>query len=307
MDPLLPPRFAQLRLRDLMLLDHLETLGSMTEAAAQLHVTQSAVTQALQTLEQAFGHQLVERGRRGQRGVRLTPAGTAALQHLRVARHALAGALEAAAEPAWPTLRIGALPLALVAPLPAALARLRRKLPQLHVALTESTVPVLWRQLEEGELDAIVSRLPTRNEQQALPQGIAHRSIGRETLVLCAARAHPAVRPRRVDLARLRQHPWVLPPAGSYTRLAIDAMFLRAGLETPRPAITSVNFHANMRLVAEGELLCVAPRAAARAAAPVVGLALRVLPWGPQDADIVLAWREASAAHPALEALRGCF
>ena len=64
-----------------------------------MHVTQSAITQALHSLEAAFGRPLVARGRRGQRGVRLTPAGAAALMHLRVARHELEAALAAAADP----------------------------------------------------------------------------------------------------------------------------------------------------------------------------------------------------------------
>src|SRR5580765_1439279 len=93
----LPPRFAQLRLRDLMLLEHLDELGSLTAAAARMHVTQSAITQALQSLEEAFGRSLIVRGRRGQRGVALAPAGAAALMHLRVARHELEAALAAAA------------------------------------------------------------------------------------------------------------------------------------------------------------------------------------------------------------------
>lgn len=303
----LPPRFSQLRLRDLMLLEHLAQQGSLTDAAAQLHVTQSAVTQALQTLEQAFGQPLVERGRRGQRGVRLTPGGTAALQRLRIARQELLAALAAAGAPEHPQLRVGALPLAMVAPLPDVLARLRRRLPQAHVLLTESTVPVLWRQLEAGELDAIVCRLPERGEHPALPHGVTHRTVGHETMVLVCSRTHPMARKRKPDLALLQQQPWVLPPEGSYTRMAIDAMFMRAGLESPRPSITSISFHTNLRLASEGSLLAVAPRAAAQAVAAVLDLVLLPVPLALKDGDIVLAWRTANADHPALAALLESF
>ncbi len=64
----LPARFVQLRLRDLMLLEHLGEVGTLSEAAVRMHVTQSAITQALQSLEDAFGAKLVERGGRGTRG-----------------------------------------------------------------------------------------------------------------------------------------------------------------------------------------------------------------------------------------------
>ncbi len=307
MSQTLPPRFAQLRLRDLMLLEHLHTLGSLTEAAAQLHVTQSAVTQALQTLEQAFGQPLVERGRRGQRGVRLTRSGTAALQRLRIARHELLAALEAAAEPERLNLRIGALPLALVSPLPDALTKLRRRLPQAHVWLTEATVPVLWQQLEVGELDAIVCRLPVRAEAQSLPQGVAHCVVGQESMVLAVGRKHPLARRRRPSLALLQQQAWVLPPKGSYTRMAIDGVFLNAGLQAPQPTITSISFHANLRLASGGDLIAVAPRAAARAVAAMLDLVLMPAPFSEQAADVVLAWREANVGNPALDVLKSCF
>lgn len=304
----LPSRIAQLRLRDLLLLEHIETWGSLSEAAKQLHVTQSAVTQVLQNLEQAFGHPLVERGLRGQRGVRLSPGGAAALRRLRIARHEVLAALEAAGQPAHPNLRVGALPLTMVSPMPDALARLRRRMPDVHVTLTEGTVPVLWRQLESGELDAIVCRLPARSEQQTLPRDVAHRTVGKVTMAVVCARAHPmATRRRPPSLAALHRCAWVLPPAGSYTRMAIDNMFMRAGLETPRPAVTCIDFHANLRLVAEGDLVTLAPRSAAQAVADLLSLALLPAPLDTEPSEIVLAWRQASVGEPALDALLESF
>jgi DNA-binding transcriptional LysR family regulator len=305
--PALPARFAQLRLRDLMLLEHLQERGSLTEVAARMHVTQSAITQALQSLEAAFGHSLVARGRRGQRGVALTPSGAAALLHLRIARHELEAALAAAGDPGTLDLRIGALPISLVRPLPDALARLRQRLPQVHVHLTEDTVPNLWRRIEAGEFDAIVCRLPALSEQPRLPVGVAHRAVGEESLVLVCGRAHPIARRRKPTLAQLTEHDWVLPPAGSYTRLAIEQLFLRAGLECPRAAVTSMSFHTNLRLAAGGSLLAVTPRSAALAMRGALGLSVIALDWGREDTAVTLAWREASLANPALVALLECF
>lgn len=305
--PTLSARFAQMRLRDFMLLEHLGEVASLSEAAARMHVTQSAITQALQSLEAAFGAPLVERGRRGARGVRLTPAGAAALMHLRVARHELVAARAAAADPGTLELRIGALPLTLVQPLPEALARLRRRLPQVHVRLSEDTVPNLWQRIEAGEFDAMVCRLPALSEHPRLPQGVAHRAVGRETLVLVCGRNHPLARRRKPALAELGQYDWVLPPEGSYTRLAVEQLFLRAGLRMPRAAVTSMSFHTNLRLVAEGDLLAVAPRSPAHAMREALQLSLLPLDWGREEAAITLVWREASLANPALVALLDCF
>jgi DNA-binding transcriptional LysR family regulator len=52
--------------------------------------------------------------------------------------------------------------------------------------------------------------------------------------------------------------------------MAIDQLFLRAGLRGPAPAITSLNFHANLRLAAQGGLLAVAPRSVFKTVASVL-------------------------------------
>jgi DNA-binding transcriptional LysR family regulator len=305
--PTLPPRFAQLRLRDLVLLEHVAELGSLTATAARMHVTQSAITQALQSLEAAFGAALVVRSRRAPRGVRLTPAGASALVHLRVARRELEAARAAAADPGALALRVGALPLALVQPLPSALARLRRQLPQVEVQLGEDTLPNLWRRLEAGEFDAIVCRLPALSEQPRLPDGVAHRTVGEESLVLVCGRRHPLAGRRKPPLAALREYAWVLPAEGSYTRLLIEQMFMRAGLAGPRAAITSMSFHTNLRLAADGDLLVVAPRSAALAVRGALGLTLFAMDWGRELPAVTLAWREASLVNPALVAFLDCF
>ena len=305
--PTLPARFAQMRLRDFMLLEHLSEVASLSEAAARMHVTQSAITQALHSLEAAFGAPLVERGRRGTRGIRLTPAGVATLIHLRVARHELVAARAAAADPGTLDLRIGALPLTLVQPLPAALARLRRRFPEVHIRLSEDTVPNLWQRIEAGEFDAMVCRLPALSEHPRLPAGVAHRTVGRETLVLVCGRNHPLARRRKPALAETCAFDWVLPPEGSYTRLAIEQLFLRAGLRMPRAAMTSMSFHTNLRLAAELDLLAVAPRSPANAIRDALQLSLIPLDWGHEESAITLVWREASLTNPALAALLECF
>jgi len=303
----LPARFSQLRLRDLMLLEHVADLGSLTEAARHLHVTQSAITQALQGLEQAIGATLVERGRRGQRGVRLTPSGLAVLGRLRIARHELLAALDAAGTPAVVSLRIGALPLATLSLLPDALVRLRLALPSVHIDLVESTVSGLWRQLQQGEIDAIVSRLPAMTEQQLLPDGMFHETVGHETLVLVCAASDPLARRRKPDLGQLQLAKWVLPPIGTFTRMAFDQLFVRAGLKPPAPVITSASFHANLRLAASGGLLALAPRSAVMGVAGVLGLKTITQAWSEEGTEIVLACRTSSLDNPGVSALRQSF
>jgi DNA-binding transcriptional LysR family regulator len=302
-------RIDRLRLRDLLLLDHLEQTGSLRATAERLHVTQPAVTQALQVLERAFGVALVLRGQRGQRGVSLTPAGQAALVRLRVAREELLAAHAAAQAPQITTLRVGALPLATFHVLPQALARLRVAMPDVHIELTESTVSGLWQALTDGKVDAIVCRLPSHSERETLPVGMVHRavSVGTERLVFVAGQGHALAAKRRPPLALLARQAWVLPPAGAYTRAAFDQIFKRAGLKPPVAAISSFSFHSNLQLAAASDLLTVAPESAVRTYGQA--LKLKVIPadWGEQSSGIVLAFRESSRGYPAVAALQNCF
>jgi DNA-binding transcriptional LysR family regulator len=302
-------RIEQLRLRDLLLLDHLDQTGSLRVTAERLHVTQPAVTQALQVLEQAFGVALVQRGQRGQRGVSLTPAGQAALVRLRVAREELLAAYAAALAPQITTLRVGALPLAMFHVLPQALARLRVAMPEVHIELTESTVSGLWRALADGKVDVIVCRLPSPSEHEPLPAGVVYRtvSVGTERLVFVAGRAHPLAAKRHPSLELLARQAWVLPPAGAFTRMAFDQIFVRAGLKPPMAAISSFSFHSNLQLAAASDLLTVAPESAVRTYGQALKLKIIPAEWGEQNSGVVLAFRESSGGNPAVTALQNCF
>jgi DNA-binding transcriptional LysR family regulator len=187
----LSARVEQLRLRDLLLLEHIATQGSLRKVSEALHVTQPAITQALQGLERAFGVALVDRERRG---VQLTAAGRAALARLRSARSEITAACEAAQAPERPLLRIGSSPMAALDVLPRALTRLRKAVPAAQVVLPETSVPRLWTALAEGQLDAIAARQPSLAQGERLPEGVAFDVVGSERMVIVAAQSHPLAR-----------------------------------------------------------------------------------------------------------------
>ena len=297
-------RLDQLRLRDLLVLETIDALGTLHATAGQLHISQPAVSQIVKGLEAAFGTALLVRG---QRGVTLTAAGRAALDHLRVARHALEAARTAARAPQAPVLRLGTLPLAMLHRVPAALGRLRERLPGVRVRLVESTVDALWEQLHEGRMDAIVSRLPTPKASRTRFTGIVHQTIGQEPIVLVAPRKHPAARLRRPTLADLTGYDWILPNPESFTRATFDTHWLKAGLVPPAPAMTCAAFHSSLHLAARVSMLTVVPASAVALYARSLDLVALRIDWPEQDADIVFACREASLTVPALAALRDSF
>ena len=300
----------QIRLRDLMLLEHVHTLGTLREAAIVLHVTQPAVTQMLKGLERAFGVALVERGRRG---VRLTDAGQAALVRLRCARHEIEFAREAALSSLQPMLRVGATPIATLQLLPRAVSRMRTQLPGVRLTLTETGVESLWRQLSEGTLDALVGRLPGQNPQYPQLNGLRYEVVGTERMVLVGSKSHPMAQaaPRSRSTAQwlkaLSTSHWVLPPSDALAVLNFNEWFGQAGLMPPVPTVVSGSFYASLNMVAKSELLAVVPESAALGLLGTLKLKILETPWRNPPVNIVFAARESNWDTEAVAALRTCF
>lgn len=300
----------QIRLRDLLLLEHVQTHGTLALAAQTLHVSQPAVTQMLKGLERAFGVALVERGRRG---VSLTAAGLAALARVRCARHEIESAQAAALATRQAVLRVGATPIATLQVLPIAMARLRKQLPDVRVSLTEAGVESLWRQLADGALDALVGRLPGPSAEARRADGLRHLAVGSERMVLVGRKKHPlatalpGTRSRKQWLQALAASEWVLPPADALAVLNFNEWFASAGLVPPAPSIVSGSFYASLNMVAQAELLAVVPESAARGLLAALGLAVLKSPWRNPPVEIVFAARESNWDTEAVTALRDCF
>ena len=179
--------------------------GSVTGAAAAVHLSQSAMSTAIAELERTLGVQLVVR--RHARGVTLTPAGSALLAEAR-ALLAQAADLEQLASHLGGEVS-GELTLgvfAIVAPyvVPALLSAAAQKLPELALRTAEEP------------LDALVAGLHSGRYELALGYDLApHPDLDVE--VLCEVAPHvvlPAdhrlAKRRKVSLAALADEPLVL-------------------------------------------------------------------------------------------------
>jgi DNA-binding transcriptional LysR family regulator len=135
--------------------------GSFSAAARVLHISQSALSQTVLSLERQLGVQLLERH---SNGVTATDAGTTLLREARtlLAQHdrALAAVTSQAAASAGP-LRVG-IPLELPADLlPGALAEVRAAFPRTRVEISHVSSAAQLAALKAGELDvALVRELP---------------------------------------------------------------------------------------------------------------------------------------------------
>ena len=301
----LPARLQKLRVRDLLLLEYIAQSGSLQRVAERLHVTQPAVTMALQALEDAFGAALVQRGRRG---VTLTKLGESVLQRVTVGRKELAEAYALASNPATPHLRLGCSPIASLRLLPAALAKLYGQAPheEIRISVTESAVPALWEMLNQGDLDAIVCPMPNAAQLDLTGPGMTVETVGTERMVLVASRASSLGR-ARADMATLAAQRWILPPKGSLAYPMLAEWFAQSGLPPPVPTIISASFQTSLAIASKAGMVTLAPESAARDLADALDLEIIETDSGWRQTSLVLASRTTSECQDTIAMLRSSF
>src|SRR6202011_3206755 len=172
---------------------------SLTVAAAlKLHTSQPSLSRQIRDLEDEVGAQLLTRR---ARGIELTPAGRAFLEHARSVLSQVEAAIEAGrrvAHPAKPCFSMGFLTGHELTWMPEALRILRDELPNIDVMISSQYSPLLAEGLSKGKLDAAFLR-----KERALPD-LAFRLLVKEPLMVILPSDHrlaalKAISPR--DLA----------------------------------------------------------------------------------------------------------
>src|SRR6266849_6115041 len=129
--------------------------GSLTVAAEQrLHTSQPSLSRQIRDLEGEVGAQLLKRR---ARGIELTPAGRAFLDHARLVLSQVEAASEAArrvAHPSKPCFTMGFLTGHELRWMPEALRILRDELPNIDVMISSRYSPLLANALSHGKIDA---------------------------------------------------------------------------------------------------------------------------------------------------------
>ncbi len=262
----------QIRTRHLLLLDALERLGSLRQAAETLAITQPAASKLLAQLEALLGLPLFERTRRG---LFATEYGRIMLHHARGALGELSAAREALAYTALGAqgrIALGAVVGSLPQLTAVAIAGLLARHPRLAVAVTVETSATLVPMLARGELELIVGQLPERAD----PDELEFEPLVAEPLEVVARTGHRLAGTRRLALRELVDEAWVLPPAGTPLRVRVDAMFHAAGLGVPRRVVETASTLLATSLALGSDMLALLSRDVARHYAG--GAVLAVLP-----------------------------
>jgi DNA-binding transcriptional LysR family regulator len=244
-----------LDVKQLRVLKSVAEHGSFSAAAEALSYTQPAISQQIAALERTAGTTLVDRT---SRGVRLTDAGRALVDHAHVVLARLAAAeaeLDAIAGVRGGRVRLGSFPTASAALLPPALARFSERHPDVELTFFEKEPEDAIQMLRAGELEvAIVFEFHnlSQGEWDRLYGGAELHALVDDPMYLALPLGHPLAHKPRVRLQDLSDELWIQEgnPRNPCGRLH-QAACVNAGFD-PKIGFRSDDYNVVQGMVAAG-------------------------------------------------------
>jgi LysR family hca operon transcriptional activator len=219
--------------------------GSLTVAAEQkLHTSQPSLSRQIRDLESELGVQLLTRR---ARGIELTPAGRAFLDHARLVLSQVDAASEAArrvAHPSKPCFTMGFLTGHELKWMPEALRILRHELPNIDVMVSSQYSPLLADGLSKGRVDAAFLR-----RERGVPE-LAYRVLVKEQLMVVLPSEHRLAALKAISPRDLVGETFVtVSDTAPVLRAVIDNYLKRSGINIT-PAHEADHLAMGMSLIA---------------------------------------------------------
>ena len=234
--------------------------GSFSAAADSLSYSQSAVSQAIATLERELGAALIERDRRG---IRPTIAGAALASHAEAILTRMDAAEEEVAAIAGGRggrLRVASFPTAGATVMPPAIAAFRASHPGVEVTLAEDEPEAIAPRLRSGEFD-LVLLFEFKGVGERLEAGIRRFPLLEDPLHLALPRGHHLASRSKLRLEDLREEAWVQTSEASPCARHVVRSCHAAGFE-PRVSFESDDYEVVQGLVATGVGVALIPELA---------------------------------------------
>jgi LysR family transcriptional regulator, hca operon transcriptional activator len=236
---------AEMELRHLRYFVAVAEAGSLTVAAEQkLHTSQPSLSRQIRDLEDEVGARLLTRR---ARGIELTPAGRAFLDHARLVLSQVEAATETArrvAHPTRPCFTMGFLTGHELKWMPEALRILRDELPNIDVMISSQYSPLLADGLSKGKLDAAFLR------RERGVAGLAFRLLAKEPLVVILPADHRLAALKSISPRDLLGETFVtVSDTAPVLRMVIDNYLKRSGIKI-KPTHEVDNLAMAMSLVA---------------------------------------------------------
>lgn len=193
-------------------------LGGFTNAAARLHLTQSALSMLVRSLEKELGLALFERT---TRSIRLTAEGCSFLplaERMLVDLHNAVAETRASSERSRGRLTIAASSTFASTLLPTALRRYHAQHPQVQVTVIDDlSGPNIRRLIQDGEADLGICPL----ERGAWGLFIVDVLMDDALILACPAK-HRFVRQKKVEWQDLKDEPMISFPRGNAVQVLVD-------------------------------------------------------------------------------------
>jgi DNA-binding transcriptional LysR family regulator len=267
----------RLRFRDLQVFFAVAECGGMAKAAAQLGVTQPAVSDIIAGIESAFAVRLFDRT---PQGVELTIYGRALLKRGLAAFDELKQGIrdiEFLADPTVGEVRIGCPESISGALLPSLLQQFCLEYPRVTLRIDPIPTPTLeLPELHARKLDLVVSRLSIPHAQDPFGNDLNVEVLFDDQPVVATGANSRWARRRKIELSELVNEPWVATPRETLTTIAMEQAFESSKLPIPRVRITTFSLQLRMHLLASGNFLTAMPRSLLRL--NVDGIRLKALP-----------------------------
>jgi DNA-binding transcriptional LysR family regulator len=285
--------------RRLAVLRELHRCGTVTAAAAALHLTPSAVSQNLAALGRETRTRLIEPH---GRGVRLTGAGLVLLKHAEAVFSELErteAAVAALAAGDAGTATIGAFPTAINGLVIPALAALRRERPGLRIGVVDLVGDHVVAALMRGDIDVAVW-LAYPGSRPAEERGAVGTPLLEDFMDVALPADHPLAGSSVLRLGDLKDEPWIAGSPDTPCRRITNAACAAAGF-APRVEHCTDDWTAVVGLVGAGIGVALVPRLARPTPPPSV--VIRPVAVAPPRRSLHLLVRPAAAACPHLSAV----
>jgi DNA-binding transcriptional LysR family regulator len=283
---------------DLNLLPALEALlrrRNVTHAAAEVGLSQPAMSRALARLRETFDDPLLIRV---GGGLTPTPVAQALAPKVALALDELRGLFRAPDfDPATlnRSVRLAAADAHTILLAPRLMARLQREAPGVDLKFETIGRDIVSR-MEQGDVDLVFATTTT-----PLPPGAFSERLARDRLALVMRRGHPAAR-RAWKIADYAAYPHATVAFFADGVSEIDARLATAGIER-RIALTTPHFMATVAAVAASDLVTTISAAFARRFAEALDLVLRKPPFD-DILELTIVSTRLRAADPAMRWLR---
>jgi DNA-binding transcriptional LysR family regulator len=233
----------------------------MGKAAAQLDVSQPAISKVIADLEHALGVPLLDRNRRGVEpniyGQALLRRGLVAFDELKQSIRDI----EFLADPTTGEVRIGCPESIAATVLPQIMRRFSESYPGVVLHMDTRPSPTLKDPgLRDRKYDLFLTRLRMPVPDDHLMDDLNVEPLFDDPLVIAAGKHNRWARHRKLKLAQLIHDPWILAPPDTWNYAGLAVAFRALGLDMPKASMVTLSMPLVTNFLANGPFITAFPR-----------------------------------------------